>query len=235
MSAQLSHEPQEMVDRYARRAGLESRYATLDSYNLRVLQERQRALSRLLRRHTRKPVDTLQLLEIGCGVGTNLLELLWFGFTPQKLLGNELLEERVAQARRRLPSLIDIHAGDAVQLSFDERQFDIVYQSTVFTSLLDRNFQHKLADKMWSLVLPGGGVLWYDFTINNPRNPDVRGVPTRRIRELFPQGKLYVRRVTLAPPLGRLSCRLYPGLYGLINSLPWLRTHVLCWIEKPLI
>ena len=30
-------------------------------------------------------------------------------------------------------------------------------------------------------LAPGGGVLWYDFTVNNPRNPDVRGVPMKRV------------------------------------------------------
>ena len=41
---------------------------------------------------------------------------------------------------------------------------------------------------MWRWVRPGGGVLWYDFTFDNPRNPDVRGVPLARVRELFPHG-----------------------------------------------
>jgi hypothetical protein len=76
-------------------------------------------------------------------------------------------------------------------------------------------------------------VLWYDFTVDNPRNPDVRGVPVGRIRELFPQGRLTYRRVTLAPPVARAVCRAHPVLYPVLNALPWLRTHVLAWIEKP--
>ena len=76
-------------------------------------------------------------------------------------------------------------------------------------------------------------MLWYDFTVNNPRNPDVRGVPLARVRELFPHGHITTRRVTLAPPISRLVCRVHPAAYGLFNALPWLRTHVLCWIAKP--
>ena len=86
---------------------------------------------------------------------------------------------------------------------------------------------------MWSWLRPGGAVLWYDFTYNNPRNPDVRGVPLRRVQALFPQGRITARRVTLAPPLARVLVRVHPALYGLFNSVPWLRTHILCWIEKP--
>jgi hypothetical protein len=76
-------------------------------------------------------------------------------------------------------------------------------------------------------------VLWYDFTVNNPGNPDVRGVPVSRIRELFPHGHLSTRRLTLAPPIARCVCRVHPMLYSWFNTVPLLRTHVLAWIEKP--
>jgi hypothetical protein len=86
---------------------------------------------------------------------------------------------------------------------------------------------------MWSWVKPGGGVLWYDFTVDNPRNPDVRGVPLTRVRELFPEGDLRAQRVTLAPPLARAVVRVHPALYTLFNCVPLLRTHVLAWTAKP--
>ena len=87
---------------------------------------------------------------------------------------------------------------------------------------------------MWRWVKPGGGVLWYDFTVDNPRNPDVRGVPLARVRALFPEGRVQARRITLAPPIARAVTRVHPSLYTLFNTLPPLRTHVLAWIEKPL-
>ena len=86
---------------------------------------------------------------------------------------------------------------------------------------------------MWSWVRPGGGVLWYDFAVDNPRNPDVRGVPVARIRQLFPEGALRVHRVTLAPPLAKAVCRVHGALYTLFNTCVWLRTHRLVWIAKP--
>jgi hypothetical protein len=43
-----------------------------------------------------------------------------------------------------------------------------------------------------------------------------------------------VRHLTLAPPIARAFCRLHPALYTLCNALPSLRTHLLCWIVKPL-
>jgi len=173
----------------------------------------------------------LRLIEIGCGSGGNLLRLLRWGFDPANLVGNELLPERLAAARRRLPQDVALIGGDACELGCEG--FDIVYQSTVFSSILDEDFQKRLAKRMWEMAKPGGGILWYDFCYDNPRNPDVRGVPVRRIRALFPSTQVVVRRVTLAPPLARVVTRVSAGLYSVFNSLPLLRTHALCWIPKP--
>jgi SAM-dependent methyltransferase len=173
---------------------------------------------------------------VGCGTGCNLLDFLRLGFKPEHLQGIELLPASVEWARRDLPASVQITLGDAAGAAASavpEASQDIVFQSTVFTSLLDDGFQQRLADTMWRWLRPGGGILWYDFTMNNPRNPDVRGVPVARIRQLFPHGKMRVRRLTLAPPVARAVTRLHPTLYEVFNSMIWLRTHVLVWVAKP--
>ena len=178
-------------------------------------------------------LPALRLTEVGCGAGGNLLELLRLGFDPTHLQGLELLSERHAQARAALPAGTAVWLGDATQAPIAPASQDLVLQSTVFTSLLDDAFQQRLADTMWRWVKPGGAVLWYDFTLNNPRNPDVRGVPLARVRQLFPQARIDARRITLAPPLARAVCRVHPAFYGVVNSVPWLRSHVLAWVGKP--
>jgi SAM-dependent methyltransferase len=222
-------------DRYSRRreAGLSRLYDPIDPYEVMARQERERALIRCIRRAGLAPVGGKTVLEIGCGDGANLLDLIRLGFRPCNLHGNELLEDRVAIARSRLPDDVTILPGDAVALGPDVGPFDIVLQSKVFTSILDEDFQAKLARRIWSLVRPGGGVLWFDFTWDNPWNPDVRGVSARRIRELFPGARIQLSSAILAPPLGRILGRACPALYPVLNALPLLRTHVLGWIAKP--
>ena len=209
------------------------RYSLLNPDVWHTVQERQRALLRGLVEQGRTDLPALRVTEVGCGAGGNLLELLRLGFAPQHLQGLELLPERHAQARRVLPEAVALHLGDATHAPVAPASQDLVLQSTVFSSLLDDAFQQQLASALWGWLKPGGAVLWYDFTVDNPRNPDVRGVPLRRVRQLFPQGRLSHRRVTLAPPLARLVCRLHPGLYPVFNALPLLRTHVLAWVVKP--
>jgi SAM-dependent methyltransferase len=225
-------ETERVRERYARRAPQDARYSLLNPAALAALQERQRALLRLFAALGWTDLSVCDLVEVGSGSGGNLLDFLRFGFAPERLAGIELLADRHAVARRALPEAVRLLNGNALELLPALAPADIVFQATVFSSLLDEAFQQRLAEAMWTAVKPGGGVLWYEFTVDNPRNPDVRGVPLARVRTLFPQGRLQARRLTLAPPLARTVVRLHPSLYTLFNALPFLRTHLLCWIAK---
>ena len=231
----MSYHPEthEITKRYARRNPIDDRYNPLNAAVYLSVQEKERAIINLLKTSNLAPLNTKRMLEIGCGSGGNLLQFIKLGAEPHNLVANELLEDRLALARVLLPSGVTILPGDASELSFDQDSFDIIIQSTVFSSLLDDTFQALLAARMWHWTKPGGGILWYDFTYNNPRNPDVRGMPLRRIRALFPEAQIRAWRLTLAPPLSRRVTRLHPNLYHLFNLLPFLRTHLLCWIAKP--
>jgi SAM-dependent methyltransferase len=231
----MSSEVDLIRERYARRdvPSITSRYEFTHPAVYLAVQERERALLHWIADCGIAPFASRRLLEIGCGGGRNLLDLLRLGFRPENLTGNELLPERAAQARHVLPAGVRIIHGDAAKMDLPPESFDIVFQSVVFTSILDPAFQQALARRMWAWAAPGGGILWYDFVYDNPRNPDVRGIPIARIRELFPAGLLRSWPVTLAPPVARAVTRLHPALYTLFNLAPWLRTHVLCWIQKP--
>jgi len=225
-------ETRAVIERYARRTAPD-RYSPLRPEVWQGLQERQRAMLRGFVARGCNSLAGLHITEVGCGAGGNLLELLRLGATPTNLTGLELLPERHAAACQVLPTAATVWLGDATQAPIVAESQDLVLQSTVFSSLLDDNFQQRMADTMWSWLKPGAAVLWYDFTVNNPKNPDVRGVPLARVQRLFPQGRISAQRVTLAPPLARVLCRWHPRLYGVFNALPLLRTHVLAWITKP--
>lgn len=231
---ETSQEAERVRQRYARRdaSADAARYSLLAPAALAEQQERVRAIARGLRRLGWADPSALRITEVGCGSGGNLLDWVRLGATPAQLTGLELLPQRLAAAQASLPPEVQLQLGDASQASIAPATQDIVMQATVFSSLLDDAFQAQLAQAMWQWLKPGGVLLWYDFTVNNPHNADVRGVPVRRIRELFPHGQLCTERLTLAPPLARAVTRLHPGLYNVFNLIPLLRTHVLAWVQK---
>lgn len=229
----MTSEIEYVKERYARRRQISSwTYDPLNPAVYMSLQEKERALIRWIQWSGLASLHDKRVFEIGCGAGANLMQFIRLGFAPENLVGNELLEERAMIARHLLPEATQIILGDASALGLSEKSFDIVLQSTVFSSIIDDGFQRKLANSIWTLVKTGGGVLWYDFIYNNPKNPDVRGVSVRRIHELFPDAEVKVWHLTLAPPISRLVTKIHPSLYTLFNMLPILRTHVLCWIRK---
>jgi SAM-dependent methyltransferase len=228
------NETERIRERYERRRseGETARWQELDPVVWAMAQDKERGIIRALRDSGLWPLDERRVVDIGCGGGGDLLTLIRLGFDPANLTGCELLPERAGMARHRLPSAVTVHQGDALEAPLPEASFDVVLQATVFTSLLDEEFRERLAERMWQLVRPGGGVLWFDFVYDNPRNPDVKAVTVTRLRELFPEGRLNVRRVMLAPPIARMVTPIHPALYGIVNALPPLRTHVMAWIAK---
>jgi SAM-dependent methyltransferase len=210
-----------------------SRYSLFNPVALQEHQARLSAMLALWREHGWTSLADKRIVEVGCGGGGNLLELLRLGAQAPNLAGWELLAERVQAARACLPSAVTVHEGDASAAPLAGASVDMVLAFTVFSSILDNATQTRLAQAMWSWLKPGGGVLWYDFAFNNPRNADVRGMPVARVRELFPQGRFSVRRLTLAPPLARAVAAVHPRLLPVASSVLYpARTHRLIWIAK---
>jgi len=207
-------------------------YARISPFNLYSLHERETVMASLLRSAGLQSLAGLRILDVGCGRGDTLRQLLDFGAEPRFLFGVDLVEEHVEEARRLSPH-IQITQGNATRLPFVDSSFDLIVVFTMFTSILDGDFKRAAATEICRVLAPGGMLLWYDFTYNNPRNPDVRGVGRAEIQRLFPGWTITLRRVTLAPPIGRAVAKFSPLLYMTLARLRILCTHYLAFMKKP--
>jgi len=108
----------------------------------------------------------------------------------------------------------------------------MVLQFTVFTSILDDVMKKHIAAEISRVLKPGGALLWYDYFVSNPSNPDVRGVSRGEIVRLFPGFSIFLKRVTLAPPITRAVAPVSTALCRLLSSVPVLRTHYLGFLQK---
>jgi ubiquinone/menaquinone biosynthesis C-methylase UbiE len=206
-------------------------YSPLNKSAFYMIQRRQRLIRAILAA-SYSDVSKLKLLEIGCGSGQWFTEFQTYGFRVKNLSGIELDESRVADANERIIGA-DIRSGNAAKLPWEDNTFDIVFQSTVFTSIPNKKIQEDAAKEMMRVCKDNGFILWYDFMYNSPSNKNVKGVKQHEIKALFSPWDCKFKKITLAPPIAR---RLVPMSWlaaEFIETIcPFLRTHLLVQIKK---
>ena len=215
---------------YARRDGGE-RYAWSEPGQLFMMQELERRILQALRREDLLPLRGRRILEIGCGTGHFLRELVKWGADPDRVTGIDLLEDRVARAAELVPRGVQVEVGNAASTLFPKGAFDVILQMTLFTSILEPAMRERVSREMLRLLAPGGAIVWYDFRVNNPGNPDVRRVGAGEIRALFPGCRIRLKSATLAPPIARRVAPLSWHLCSLLAAIPVARTHYLAIIR----
>ena len=207
------------------------RWSLTNRGNRAALRERERATYGLLRAQGWIPLGARRVLEVGCGAGHELARMLQFGASAGTLAGVDLIADRVAQANRIYPQL-DIRVANAEHLDFADATFDLVMAITLFSSISERTMARRVAGEAARVLKTGGGLLWYDFRYDNPRNPNVHGVDRAEMRSLFPGFHGRLEAITLLPPLSRRLGPMTQALYPLLASLPPLRTHLLGLLIK---
>jgi ubiquinone/menaquinone biosynthesis C-methylase UbiE len=210
---------------------LSGRYSLFAPGELYMYQRREEEMLRLLAKHGKTDLKSIRILEIGCGRGAPLLDWCRWGATPSSLHGIDLMEVFVRQAHQLLPAAgLSVASGD--RLPYRDRSFDVVVQLTAFTSILDAGLRRAVAAEMCRVTAAGGLILWYDFRYPNLRNPDVRAIGLRELRQLFPSWSADVQSLTLLPPIARSLARVSFGLCRLLEWLPPLRSHYLAVLKR---
>lgn len=222
----MGDETERVRDAYARRdrSALVGRYAPISLANRLMVHSRELAFIRLLTAARVTDLKDKRILEVGCGGLGELGRLVTLGASPELLYGVDLLAERLPASRRTM-SLANVLVGDGAALPFPDRTFDVVTQFTTFTSILDLEIRRRVAAEMVRTLRPGGCILWYDFFLSNPHNPDVRGVGRAELLSLFEGSQVLTRRVTLAPPVARAVAGRSVLLARALESIPALRSH----------
>jgi ubiquinone/menaquinone biosynthesis C-methylase UbiE len=187
----------------------------------------------LLKRSGFENLQERKILEVGCGAGFWLREIIKWGANPSNLTGIDLIPDRIAHAKILCPAAVTLRCGNAEDLDFPDASFDLILQSTVFTSILSYKMKQRIAAEMLRLLRPDGSILWYDYHANNPWNPDVRGVKKPEIYRLFADCRIVLERIALPPPLCRALAPYSIILCCLLEKIPLLCTHYLGIIRKP--
>jgi ubiquinone/menaquinone biosynthesis C-methylase UbiE len=227
------NETERILQEYARRSHEipKERYAAWNPAQILMVDSRRRAAAILLHELDAFPRSGEPCLEVGYGRLGWLSDLISWGLGAKDLHGIELSEERAKAARAALPGA-DLRVGDAAKIPWPDGTFRLVVVSTVFSSILDSRNRFIIADEIARVMAQGGALLWYDFTYNNPANPNVRGINKSEVRRLFPWFGARLRRVTLAPPVARAVAPRSWLLATFLESLPFLCSHLIGVLVK---
>ena len=171
-----------------------------------------------------------RLLDVGCGGGGDLSYLRGAGWPAERLAGVDLIPSRLEAARAACPD-IDLRLSEGSAIPFPDDSVDVATAVTVFSSILDPDVRRALFAEMERVVRPGGVVVVYDFVIRKPTNPNVVGMPLRRLAELRrpPDGTLRLSPLLQAVAV---AAALHPRLADwAMRFAP--RTHRLSYWRKP--
>ncbi len=192
---------------------------------------RNRIVGELLARSLGPDLSGVRVVDVGCGSGGFLRQLIDWGADPMRLIGTEYQPERLDLARLRTAPGVRWHLGD---LDFaPDASVELAVANTVFSSILDDGARAALAAEMWRTVMPGGWCMVFDFRVNNPRNEAVRRVTRAELERYWPGSDCLYRSLLLAPPIARRLTWAPRLLSELLAAAPFLRTHFIYMVRKP--
>ncbi len=112
-------------------------YSWFNPGHLFLLQARERRVLALLKSLGLSRLPDQKILEVGCDTGYWLGEFIKWGARPENLTGIDLFAECLVTARSVQAAGVGLVQANAAYLPFFPSTFDLVLQSTVFTSILD--------------------------------------------------------------------------------------------------
>jgi len=181
-------------------------------------------------------LQTARILDVGCGGGADIYELVRLRYSHRNITGIDIRSECVAEAKQLWPQVCFIQ-GDASQMEFEDGCFDLVFESTMFATLPDDVLSAGIAAEMVRVCKPGGYLLLRDWRTPKPRDANYKALTKARLRKLFAVGRdtrvVGIHKGALVPPVGRfLSARL-PSVYFLVAALlPMLVGQVSYLLQK---
>ncbi len=123
----------------------------------------------------------LSILDLATGTGDQILSILKKHPSPQKIVGVDLAQEMLAQARQKLPASVELLCADALNLPFPDASFDAASFSFGIRNV--ENPLHSLRE-IYRVLKPRGRCLILEFSL--PPKP-VRPFYLFYLRHLLPR------------------------------------------------
>jgi SAM-dependent methyltransferase len=217
----------EIASTYANYAtsGYSSRWSATSAGNLLIARERDRFLVGAL-------CGAGSVIDLGCGDGNLALTLDAAGCRPGTYLGIDILPDRLALARNRVPWGA-IVAASALELPVTDASIDRAAANVLLSSVLRARDRLAILREAGRVLRSGGKLVVYDLRYANPSNRAVRPVSVVELSTYLPAWKIESRTITLLPPLARSLAGRGNTRYRLLSAVPIMRSHIAVVMTKP--
>ncbi len=203
-----------------------------DGPAVRFMLDRKWAAIRRIFQRQGVPAETARVLALGAGGGGDCARLRDCGVRPQNIIALDLLERQARRARQAHPWLASL-TGDAESLPFLDETFDLVYQSTMISSVLERRRREAIFAEARRVLKPGGLFLSYDIRYPNPWNRQTRPLRSSELRRAFGGWPIAIWSLTGIPQLLRLLAPYSIAACRTLERIPPLRSHLLAAARRP--
>jgi SAM-dependent methyltransferase len=189
-----------------------------------LVAERQRLLTAAAELVILSDGEHLNVLDVGCGTGSDLAHWRSTGIPEERLAGTELLPDRAAEASARLPAA-EIVLTEGFSLPFADGRFHLTTASLVMSTILDARLRKQLFSEMLRVTAPGGVVAVYDFRVRKPTNHAVTAITRSRAARMGRDPDQVRPAAPFLPALPLVLRLPSPLRRRLLSLLP--RTHVM--------
>lgn len=180
--------------------------------------------------------SSMKVLDVGCGDGGSLINLIKAGFEPVNITGIDILEDRIENAKRRFPNISFLNA-DAAKLPLKDCEFDLVIESTMFVQLTDISLCKAIAEEMIRVVKTNGHIMLIDWRYSKPWSVKYKGLSNKQLNLLFDVNSrtrlMSTKNGALIPFIGRYISKNCSSIYFLVQKLfPFLAGQVTYLLKK---
>jgi SAM-dependent methyltransferase len=113
------------------------------------------------------PIDSMKVLDLGCGNGRSTRMYIDIGLRPEQLTGLDLRPGTIELAKKLHPNINhDTYDGD--KMPFPDHSFNWVSITTVMSSIKSHDDRRYLANQIYQQLEPGGYLFYYDLWRANP-------------------------------------------------------------------
>jgi SAM-dependent methyltransferase len=113
------------------------------------------------------PIQSMKVLDLGCGNGRSTRMYIDLGFRPEQLTGLDLRAGTIELAKKLNPAINHAtYTGDEIPLT--DQSFNWIGITTVISSIKNHDSRRQLAKQIYQKLQPGGYLFYYDLWRANP-------------------------------------------------------------------